>query len=112
MAASVPGMAQRLEGQLRSRGRQSAASLIEALGISRPTLGRAVAAAPAVVRLGKARATEYALRQDIRGESQWPLYRMTIAGQIELLGTLCALDRGEFALEAARPSPVLMHPPF
>jgi len=112
MPTSIPAIADRVEEQLRSRGRQPAGALVDALGISRPSLGRVLEAKPSIVRLGKARATEYALLRDIRGESKWPLYRITRAGRIVSLGTLMALDRGEFALQATTANPVLLHPPF
>lgn len=102
--------AERLRQLLASRGRVSAADALAGLGVSRPTLARAVE--PPVVRLGKARATEYALQRDIRGESQWPLYRMTPEARVFSVGTLIALDRGEFALVSDKPRPALMHPPF
>ncbi|HYG07469.1 MAG TPA: type II toxin-antitoxin system HipA family toxin YjjJ [Stenotrophomonas sp.] len=112
MAATPHPEAERIRQLLRSRGRLAAADLLQTLEISRPTLGRLVTADPSIVRLGKARATQYALRHEIRGESQWPLYRMRPDARIEPLGTLLALDRGEFALESTQPRPVLMHPPF
>ncbi len=102
----------KLLSQIRLNGRMPAARLIEALGISRPTLGRALADAPSVVRLGKARATQYALAHEIRGESQWPLYRLNAQARVEHLGTLIALDRGEFALISDTHRPTLMHPQF
>ncbi len=92
------------------RGRLPAAEALAGLRVTRPTLARAVV--PPVVRLGKARATEYALQREIRGESQWPLYRMTPEARVFAVGTLVALDRGEFALVSDKPRPALMHPPF
>jgi len=112
MPAEPAPMAERIRQLLRARGRLSAAELLETLAVSRPTLARAVAAEPSIVRLGKARATQYALRHEFRGESQWPLYRMTPDARVQPIGTLLALDRGEFALESPQDQPVLMHPPF
>jgi len=105
-------IAERVRQLLRLRGRLTAAELLQALEVSRPTLARAVADEPTVVRLGKARATQYALRQEYRGESQWPLYRMTPDARVQSIGNLLALDRGEFALESAQERPVLTLPPF
>lgn len=111
MANSEPMDA--LLGHLRRHGRQPAGALPDALGISRATLARAVAAAaPGVVRLGRTRATQYALARDIRGASRWPLYRLDPQAQVIPLGDLLALDRGEFAFVAAQPSDSLLHPPF
>lgn len=65
-----------------------------------------------MVRLGKARASQYALTNPLRGESEWPLYRLDAKARVEHLGTLLSLDRGEFALVTESPRPVLIHPPF
>ncbi|MCD9029131.1 type II toxin-antitoxin system HipA family toxin YjjJ [Luteimonas sp. BDR2-5] len=115
-AGSVP-TADALLARLRHQGRQSSSTLLTALGISRPTLARAVAATPGVVRLGKARATQYALARAIRGEWQWPLYRLDADARVQPLGMLLALDRGEFAFvseahPASLPPASLLHPPF
>ena len=112
MAPDRSAIAERLLDLLRSRGRLPAAELQQTLGVSRPSLGRALVAEPSIIRLGKARATQYALRRDVRGESQWPLYRMTPSARIEHVGRLVALDRGEFALESDDRRASLMHPPF
>lgn len=101
-----------LLGHLRRHGRQAAGALTAALDISRPTLARAVADLPEVVRLGRTRATQYALARDIRGESSWPLYRLDGAARVVALGTLMALDRDEFAFTASHASPSLLHAPF
>ncbi|HJU39035.1 MAG TPA: type II toxin-antitoxin system HipA family toxin YjjJ, partial [Tahibacter sp.] len=57
-------------------------------------------------------ATQYALTREIRGESQWPLYRLDAQAKVAHLGTLIALDRGEFALSSDTSRPVMMHPQF
>jgi hypothetical protein len=110
MPADSPPVTERLRQLLASRGRLSAADALAGLEVTRPTLARAVA--PPIVRLGKARATEYALLRNLRGESQWPLYRMTPDARVFAVGTLLALERGEFALVSDKPRPALMHPPF
>ena len=112
MSPSRPAAADQVASQLRSRGRLSAAELQQAAGVSRATLARAVAADPSIVRLGNARATQYALARELRGESRWPLYRLNAAARVEHLGTLVSLERGEFALIAQKYLPVLMHPQF
>mgnify|MGYP003402478962 CR=1 FL=1 len=54
-------VAAHLEAYLRSTGITPAATIQTALGISQPTLSRAVAAlGPVVIRIGRARATHYA----------------------------------------------------
>ncbi|HVH33651.1 MAG TPA: type II toxin-antitoxin system HipA family toxin YjjJ [Tahibacter sp.] len=110
--ATQTTIAARLLDELRRRGRQPAAALQQALAISRPTLARAVAAEPRVVRLGKARATQYALARDIRGDSRWPLYRIGADARIDHLGTLISLERGEFALLSDTIRPALQQAPF
>lgn len=112
MTSERPAVADQLLNTLRAHGRMPASRLLEALRISRPTLGRALAAAPSIVRLGKARATQYALSREIRGESQWPLYRLNAEARVEHLGTLISLERGEFALSSDTYRHVLMHPQF
>lgn len=101
-----------LIGLLRRNGRQPAAAVLAALGVSRPTLARAVATTPGIVRIGKGRATQYALAHDIRGEHQWPLYRLDWQAKVELVGTLLALNNGEFVLLTDTLRPSLLKPPF
>ena len=105
-------IADTLRELLHREGRQGARALVDALGISRATLGRAVDVLPDVVRLGKARATQYTLTRDIRSEHQWPLYRIDPLGKVQSIGILLSLDRGEFALRTDTPRPSLLHPPF
>jgi hypothetical protein len=77
-------MSQDLSSVLRRRGRQYAGELLKLLGVSRPTLMRAVQAASAeVVVRGRARRTAYAARRALRGSlSALPLYRVDEAGQV------------------------------
>ena len=54
-----------------------AGALAARLGITRPTLARLVAEArDRVVRLGRTRATAYAVRQPTAAGSEWPLFRL------------------------------------
>lgn len=46
------------------------------------------------------------------GEPRWPLYRITEDARVEHLGTLFALDRGEFAFIADATRPVFTHRQF
>lgn len=90
----MPGtQALRLEAYLRAAGPTPAAVLTSALRISQPTLSRAVTAlGPAVVRLGHARATHYALAQSIGAHgSTWPVYRIDAQGRASPHGSLTAL---------------------
>jgi hypothetical protein len=70
---------------LRAQGATSAARIGAALAISQPTVSRLLAAAgDTVVRIGKARATRYALgRQVGRAGNHWPLFRITAQGQAQ-----------------------------
>jgi hypothetical protein len=94
-------MSQDLSSVLRRRGRQYAGELLKLLGVSRPTLMRAVQAASAeVVVRGRARRTAYAARRALRGSlSPLPLYRVDEAGQVQEIARLdltypdgCALE--------------------
>lgn len=81
------------------RGVIHAADLRERLGVSPATLMRMVRdAGPDVVRIGRGRATRYALRQQWPnlGSSRFPLFRIT--------GTGAAVSAGELTTLAARQS--------
>lgn len=72
------------------------AALLQAgLGVSQPTLSRlARGAGDRVLRIGKARATRYALTRTIgRAGQHWPLYRIDPEGRPQALGMLHALAR-------------------
>lgn len=77
---------------LRTWGRQPAGELVSRLGISRPTLMRAVRAlGPAIVSLGSARRTTYAARRAIRGNpAPLPLYRIDEVGEVHEVATVYA----------------------
>jgi hypothetical protein len=66
--------------------------LIAELGISQPTLSRRIRdLAGAVLAIGKGRSTSYALRREIGGESQFPLYQIDKLGKAYLFATLYPL---------------------
>lgn len=75
---------------LRTWGRQPAGELVSRLGISRPTLMRAVRAlGTGVVSLGSARRTAYAARRAIRGSlAPLPLYSVDAAGTVNEVATV------------------------
>lgn len=76
-----------------------AGALCAGLGVTRPTLARALAAMPGeIVTLGSARATRYALRDTFRGLSDIPVYRVNEAGQIQLLGQLIPVRPDGFVM--------------
>jgi hypothetical protein len=75
-------------------GAQRAGDLIEAIGISRGTLKYAYEReAPHILRLGRARATRYAARQNLTGldTDEFPVFRVDEAGRIVPAGTLVTL---------------------
>lgn len=82
----------------------SASELATALGVSQPTVSRLVAQAGArVLRMGRARATRYALTRELPGlGSQLPVYRVTEAGRVEELGALDLLHAGRTWLETTQ----------
>lgn len=103
-----------LEDRLRMQGAQTAAQLAAALDVSQPTISRAIAdAGDRIVRIGRARATRYALGRDIaRAGRQWPLYRIDPAGHAHRLGALHALHGGGFHFESSLPLPALLYGEF
>ena len=71
---------------------QSAKELTQQLNISQPTLSRLVKQQPAIIKIGKARATQYALQRPIRDMgSQWPVYRVNEQANISVAGQLIAV---------------------
>ncbi|HNZ57494.1 MAG TPA: type II toxin-antitoxin system HipA family toxin YjjJ [Methylophilaceae bacterium] len=85
---------------LLAAGPQSAPQLIEKLGISQPTLSRALSRlGDEVVRLGAARSIQYTLRDTGRGFTDVPVYRVTTEGQIRNLGTLVPVRPQGFVMQ-------------
>ena len=82
-----------------SRGPAPARQLVQALGISQPTLSRALAGmGDEVVRVGAARSIHYALRDTVRGVDALPVYRVTAQGQIQPLGELLPVRSEGFVM--------------
>jgi DNA-binding transcriptional ArsR family regulator len=72
-----------------SSGKQSSRQLAENIGVSQPTLSRALASLEdAIVRIGTGTSIQYALRDSGRGLLDIPVYRVNEAGQIRRLGIL------------------------
>ncbi|RMH90930.1 type II toxin-antitoxin system HipA family toxinoxin YjjJ [Lysobacter pythonis] len=102
-----------LEARLRQGGPQPASALAAALGVSQPTLSRALRPALAdgrIARIGRARATRYALTRPVAALGRhWPLYRLDAQARPERLGELHALHGDAMWLAPDRPLPALMH---
>lgn len=80
----------RLTSVLARQTAASAADLATALGVSIPTLHRLLHEHPAaILAVGKARRTRYALRRPLRGDlAGLPLYAIDVAGSIKALSHL------------------------
>ena len=104
----------RLEALLARGGPLPAAVLGRELGLSQPSISRLLAeAGDRIVRIGRARATRYALAHPIgRAGSHWPLYRIDEHARAERLGELYALRGGGYWFETSAPRPALMHGDF
>ncbi len=87
---------------LEAHGELPAADVERRLGISQPTLSRAVrAAGERVARIGAARATRYAATRAIGSHGhRWPLHRIDAGGRASTVGSLTALAHGRFLVEA------------
>jgi len=96
------------------QGACTAAQVGAALGISQPTVSRLLlSAGDSVVRLGKARATRYALSRQLgRAGGRWPLFRITAQGQAESLGQLHALYGDGYLFAPHGACPALLHGEF
>lgn len=82
-----------------SAGPASHRQLIDLLGISQPTLSRALTRlGPGLVRLGATRSIQYALRDEMRGLPDLPIYRVNAGGQLSLLGTLVPVRADGFVM--------------
>lgn len=103
-----------IEDVLRRDGPSTASALGRALDVSQPTISRALnRAGDRIVRIGRARATRYALARDIaRAGNHWPLYRIDPTGQGERLGELRALHGGGFHFESDQSLPAFVHRGF
>ena len=80
-------------------GPRSSGQLIEKIGVSQPTMSRALGRmAKEIVRIGSGSLIQYALRDMARGMEDVPVYRVTEAGRLQCLGSLIAVDPGPTAM--------------
>ena len=80
-------------------GLMTARQLSEKMGVSQPTLSRElIKLGNEIVRIGTARAIQYALRDSSRGLPNIPVYQVSIAGTIRKLGTLIPVRQDGFVL--------------
>jgi len=94
---------EQLMSTLQGRGVLAASELAQAIGVSQPTVSRALAGISTrrLLRLGKGRGTSYAARRQIREiGSEWPLYSILADGEIELVGRLYSLAPRNWYLDA------------
>ena len=88
--------------RLLGQGPTAARQIVEATGISQPTVSRAVAAlGDEVVRIGSGSAIRYALRDTARGFLSAPVFRVSDEGQIRELGTLVPVRPNGFVMMQA-----------
>ncbi len=84
---------------LLAQGPATARQLIHLIGVSQPTLSRAIAGmGPDIVRIGAARSIQYALRDATRGFAEVPVYRVSAEGQIRRLGLLVPVHPDGFVM--------------
>ncbi len=97
--------------QMQSSGVVSAQQLAMALGVDRSTISRGLSGlGEAVLRMGAARSTRYALRRSVRHVGRrWPLYRIDGDGRAQSLGELHALHGGFFWEAGGAPPIWLRH---
>lgn len=83
-----------------SAGPMPTAKLLEKLGISQPSMSRALAKlGDEIVRLGAAKSIHYSLRDTNRRLPDIPVYRVTTEGLIRELGTLIPVRPDGFVMQ-------------
>lgn len=86
--------------QLLRQGPTSVRQLTDVMGISQPTISRAIKAlGDEVVRIGSGPSIHYVLRDPFRGFSSAPIYRITEEGQVKPLGRLVPVYPDGFVME-------------
>lgn len=98
MSAAAAQLGDRARSALR-RGVRTARSLVAELGVSQPTLSRALRTLGAdLVPFGGGRSIQYALRDATRQDLQAPVYRVSAAGHLQELGTLVPVHPEGFVM--------------
>lgn len=86
--------------QLLRQGPMPVRQLINIVGVSQPTMSRAIKAlGDDVVRIGAGPSIQYALRDAFRGFNSAPVYRISEEGQVKSLGKLIPVHPGGFVME-------------
>lgn len=86
--------------QILREGPQPARVLYERMGISQPTLSRLVGQmGESILRFGKARQTQYALRRKIGAHVSLPLYQISATGNLEQWGILHPIMPSGYLIE-------------
>jgi hypothetical protein len=97
MSAYADAIRTRLAG-----GPASARQLAESLGLSQPTISRALAElCDEIVRIGSARSIQYTLLDTTRGLPEIPVYRIDAEGRIQQLGALTPVRPDGFVMRQA-----------
>lgn len=98
----MPSAAQTYANEIRNLlrpGPAKAQALAQALQISQPTVSRALSAlGDDVVSFGAARSIQYTLRDPRRTDLQATVYRVTVQGTLETLGTLVPVSPEGFVM--------------
>jgi hypothetical protein len=85
-----------------SQGARTAIQLADQLGVSQPTVSRALAALGGdVLRIGAARSIHYLLKDARRRFGDFPVYRVNAAGGITPLGVLTPVCPAGFVMQQA-----------
>ncbi len=84
---------------LLSNGLHTSRQLAAKMGVSQPTVSRAITAlGDEVVRLGAARSIQYILRDTSRGLPDIPVYRVDCSGRLRQIGTLTPVGSDGFVM--------------
>lgn len=82
------------------RGPQQVRQLVASLGLSQPTISRAInALGDEIVRIGNGPSIQYALRDTGRGIGEVPVYRVSAEGTIRQLGVLTPVRPDGFVMQ-------------